>query len=147
MAYQSFTKRIKIMTKYESQIKVVPYSKKRIFNFLSDFDNFGVIVPKDKIKNWQSHGGHCTFELDMVGEVGLRIVENTPFDTIKYTSEGNTPVNFFLWVQIKEVEEADSRVKLTIKADMNPMIKMVVAGPIKKFLEILADAIASHNYG
>ena len=82
----------------------------------------------------------------MVGKVGLRIVETTPFDTIKYTSEGNTPVNFFLWVQIKEVEEADCRVKLTIKADMNPMIKMMAAGPIKKFLEVVADGIASHEY-
>ena len=134
------------MTKYESQIKVVPYSKEKIFTFLSDFNNFGELVPKDKIKNWQSYGDHCTFEIDMIGKVGLRIVESTPFDTIKLTSEGNTPVNFFLWVQIKEVEEADSRVKLTFKADMNPMIKMVAAGPIKKFLEILADGIASHKY-
>ncbi len=134
------------MTKYESQIKVVPFSKEKIFNFLSDFDHFGELIPKDKIKNWQSLGDHCTFEIDMVGKVGLRIVESTPFDTIKYTSEGSTPVNFFLWVQIKEVKEADSRVKLTIKADMNPMIKMVAAGPIKKFLEVVADGIASHNY-
>ncbi len=134
------------MTKYESKIKVVPFAKEKIFSFLSDFDHFGELVPKDKIKNWQSHGNHCTFEIDMVGKVGLRIVETTPFDTIKYTSEGNTPVNFFLWVQIKEVEEADCRVKLTIKADMNPMIKMVAAGPIKKFLEVVADGIASHDY-
>ena len=134
------------MTKYESKIKAVPYPKEKIFNFLSDFDHFGELVPKDKIKNWQSYGDHCTFEIDMIGKVGLRIVESTPFDTIKLSSEGNTPVNFFLWVQIKEVEEADSRVKLTIKADMNPMIKMVAAGPIKKFLKILADSIASHKY-
>ena len=134
------------MTKYESKIKVVPHPAEKIFNFLTDFNNFGEVLPKDKIKNWQSFGDHCTFEIDMVGEVGLRIVDKTPFDTIKYVTEGNTPVNFFLWVQIKEVAESDSRIKLTIKADMNPMIKMVASGPIKKFLEVLADGIASHNY-
>ena len=134
------------MTKYESEIKVVPHPGEKIFNFLSDFDNFGELLPKDKIKNWQSFGDHCTFEIEMVGEVGLRIVEKTPFDTIKYVAEGNTPVNFFLWVQIKEVAESDSRIKLTIKADMNPMIKMVARETIKKFLEVLADGIASHDY-
>jgi carbon monoxide dehydrogenase subunit G len=134
------------MTKFESEVKAVPYPGEKIFNFLSDFDNFGEVVPQDKIKNWQSFGDHCTFELDMVGEVGLRIVETTPPSTIKYEAEGNTPVNFFLWVQIKEVEDGDSRIKLTIKADMNPMIKMVASGPVKKFLEVLADGIASHKY-
>jgi len=134
------------MTKFESEIKAVSYPGEKIFNFLSDFDNFGEVLPKEKIKNWQSFGDHCTFEVDMVGEVGLRIVDRTPFDTIKYEAEGNTPVNFFLWIQIKEVADSDSRIKLTIKADMNPMIKMVASGPIKKFLEVLANGIASHNY-
>jgi len=134
------------MTTFESQIKTVPHPQEKIFNFLSDFNNFGELIPADKIRNWQSFGDYCTFELDMVGEVGLRIVEKTPYSTIKYISEGNSPVNFYLWVQIKEVADSDSRIKLTIKADMSPMIKMVAQGPIKKFLEILANAIASHNY-
>jgi hypothetical protein len=82
------------MTKYESKIKAVPFAKEKIFKFLSDFDHFGELVPQDKIKNWQSYGDHCTFEIDLVGKVGLRIVESTPFDTIKYTSEGSTSVNF-----------------------------------------------------
>ena len=134
------------MTKFESQIKAVPHPGEKIFNFLSDFDNFGEVLPQDKIKNWKSFGDHCTFELEMVGEVGLRIVEKTPHDTIKFVAEGNTPVDFNLWVQIKEVDKSDSRIKLTIKAEMNPMIKMVASGPIKKFLEVLADGIASHKY-
>ena len=134
------------MTKFESEIKVVPHPAEKIFTFLSDFDNFGEVVPKDKIKNWQSFGDHCTFEVDMVGEVGLRIVDKNPHDTIKYEAEGNTPVNFFLWVQIKEAAPGDSRIKLTIKADMNPMIKMVASGPITKFLKVLADGIASYDY-
>jgi len=134
------------MTKFESDIKAVSYPGEKIFSFLSDFHNFGEVVPKDKIKNWQSFGDHCTFEVDMVGEVGLRIVDKTPNDTIKYKAEGNIPFDFFLWVQIKEVGVNDSRIKLTIKADMNPMIKMVASGPVKKFLQVLADGIASYDY-
>ena len=65
---------------------------------------------------------------------------------IKYTAEGKTPFNFFLWIQLKEVAEDDTRVKLTIKADMNPMIKMMASKPIKKFLGVLVEAIANHQY-
>jgi len=134
------------MTTFESNIKKSSYSSEKIFHFLSDFDHFGEVIPKDKISNWQSFGNSCRFNIDPVGEVGLRIVEKEEPTTIKYTAEGKTPFNFFLWIQLKEVAEDDTRIKLTIKADMNPMIKMMASKPIKKFLEVLSDAIANHKY-
>lgn len=134
------------MTTFESDIKKSTYSSETIFNFLADFDHFGDLIPKDKITNWQSNGDSCRFTIDPVGEVGLRIVEKEEFKTIKYTAEGKTPFNFFLWIQLKEVAVDDTRIKLTIKADMNPMIKMVASKPINKFLEVLSDAIAQHQY-
>jgi len=134
------------MTTFESDIKKATYPAETMFNFLSDFDHFGEVIPKDKISNWQSFGDSCRFNIDPVGEVGLRIVEKEMPKVIKYTAEGKTPFNFFLWIQLKEVAENDTRVKLTIKADMNPMIKMMASKPIKKFLEVLSDAIANHKY-
>jgi carbon monoxide dehydrogenase subunit G len=134
------------MTKYESSIRVVPYPQERIFNVLSNFDHFAEVIPQDKISNWESHGDHCRFTIENIGEVGLRIVDREAPKTIKYTAEGKTPFNFFLWVQLKEVADNDSRLKLTIKADLNPMMKMIANGPIKKFLELLADGIAKHSY-
>jgi len=134
------------MTTFESNIKKSSYSSEKIFHFLSDFDHFGEVIPQDKISNWQSFGNSCRFNIDPVGEVGLRIVEKEEPTTIKYTAEGKTPFNFFLWIQLKEVAEDDTRIKLTIKADMNPMIKMMASKPIKKFLEVLSDAIANHKY-
>lgn len=134
------------MTKFESDIKKSAYPAEAIFNFLSDFDHFGDLIPQDKISNWQSAGESCRFTIDPVGEVGLRILEKEEYKTIKYTAEGKTPFNFFLWIQLKEVGEGDTRIKLTIKADMNPMIKMVASKPVKKFLDVLSDGIAKHQY-
>ncbi len=134
------------MTTFESEIRKSAYSSEIIFNFLSDFDHFGEVIPKDKINNWQSYGDSCRFSIDPVGEVGLRIVEKESPKVIKYTAEGKTPFNFFLWIQLKEIAEDDTRIKLTIKADMNPMIKMMASKPIKKFLEVLVDAISNHKY-
>ncbi len=134
------------MTQFESPIKKSSSSAEKIFSFLSDFDHFGELIPKDKVKDWQSNGETCRFTVDPIGEIGLRIVEKEESKTVKYTADGKTPFNFFLWVQLKEVAETDTRIKLTIKADMNPMIKMVASKPVKKFLDMLSDAIANHKY-
>jgi len=134
------------MTTFESSVKKIESPQERIYSFLSDFDHFGEVIPKDKISNWQSNGESCRFTVDPLGEVGLRIVEKEPSATIKFTAEGKVPFNFFLWIQLKEVAENDTRMKLTIKADMNPMVKMMASKPVKKFLETLADGIAAHKY-
>lgn len=134
------------MTQFESAIKSIPHPSGVVFDFLSDFNNFEHLIPRDKITDWQSTGDTCRFKVQGIGELGLKIIEKTPGSTIKYTADGKTPFNFFLWVQLKEVESNDSRLKLTLRADLNPMLKMIVSEPAKKFLEVLANAIAAYPY-
>ncbi|WP_282036925.1 SRPBCC family protein [Saccharicrinis aurantiacus] len=133
------------MTKFESEIKKVSQSDEKIFKFISDFNNFESLIPQDKIKNWQSTEDTCKFSVDGIGDAGLRIVEKQASTTVKYSTDGKVPFNFFLWIQLKQVAENDTRIKLTIKADLNPMMKMMVGKHVKKFLNMLGDAIA--NYG
>lgn len=133
-------------TTFESSVKSVSYAPESIYNLLCDFNNFSDVIQNQKVKDWESTTDTCRFKVEGVGEVGLRIIDREPFSTIKYTADGKTPFNFYLWVQIKEVAGNDSRIKLTIKADMNPMMKMVASQPIQKFLDMLADAIAGHKF-
>lgn len=134
------------MTRFESQIKTITHPASKIYSKLSDFDNFSEVIPRDKIKNWESFGDSCRFEVDGVGQVGLKIVDREENKTIKYTADGKVPFTFFLWIQLKEVVEGESKLKITLDADMNPMIKMVAKGPIEKFIGMLADGIAGYDY-
>ncbi len=134
------------MTKFESDIKIAPHSQEKIFSFISNFNNFEDLIPQDKIKDWESTEDTCRFKVDGIGEAGLKIIEKEPFKTVKFSTDGKVPFNFFLWVQLKEVADNDTRIKLTLKADLNPMMKMVVAKPINKFLNMLGDSIAGYHY-
>jgi carbon monoxide dehydrogenase subunit G len=134
------------MTRFESDIKSISHPASKVYEMLSDFDNFGSLLPGDKITNWESNGDSCRFEVDGIGKAGLKIIDKEANKTIKYTADGKVPFNFFLWVQLKEVKEKDTRLKLTLDADLNPMIKMMAKGPLKKFIGILADGIAGYSY-
>ncbi len=134
------------MTKFESDIKQALHSEEKIFAFISNFNNFENLIPKDKISNWQSTEDSCRFKVDGIGEAGLKIIEKEPFKTVKYSTDGKVPFNFYLWVQLKPVATNDTRIKLTLKADLNPMMKMMVRKHVKKFLNMLGDAIAQYHY-
>ena len=134
------------MTTFESDIKKALHNDEKIFDFISNFNNFEELMPKDKVRDWQSTEDSCRFKVDGIGDAGLKIVDKEPFKTVKYSTDGKVPFNFYLWVQLKQVADNDTRIKLTIKADLNPMMKMMVSKHVKKFLNMLGDAIAGYQY-
>lgn len=133
--------------KLESKIGKVAYSDEQIYNFLTDFNNFKNLIPPDKVKDWRSDENSCYFKVDPVGEIGILLVEKEPFSLIKLQGDDQNPHNFTFWVQIKKVENQDSRIKLTLKADLNPMLQMMAKKPLQTFLDKLIDQLGKFDFG
>ena len=134
------------MSKIESRIGFIKESEERIYSFLSDFNNFKNLVPADKVKNWESNADSCSFTVEGIGPVGLRILEKEPNKLIKMTSEGKKPVPFTVWIQIKEVAEKDSRIKITADVDVNPLMIAMIKSPLKSFVDTLVEQAEKMNF-
>jgi carbon monoxide dehydrogenase subunit G len=129
------------MIKLESRIGKIHNTEEKIYNFLSDFNNFKDLIPEDKIKNWESSADSCRFTIDSIGEAGMQIVEKQPYGLIKVASKVNNKIEFNFWIQLKQTGEKDTRIKLTIKADVNPMLRMIVKKPLQTFLDSIIDRL------
>jgi len=136
------------MTEFTSEIKKLPYSEATVFEVLSDLNNLEKIrnqIPQDKIKDFSFDRDSCTFNISPVGNVRFSIVEREPNKTIKFTAD-QSPVGVFLWIQLKEVNPQDTRMKLTVKADLNPFMKPMLSGPLQKGVDKVADVLATVPY-
>jgi len=60
---------------------------------------------------------------------------------VKVAGEAMGKVGFKLWIQLKELAEDDTRIKLTVEAELNPMMSMVANKPLKNFVDMLVDQI------
>lgn len=133
------------MTTYESDIKTISSSEEVVFGILSDMNNlqkYQHLIPEnDKIKNLKFDADSCSFVVEMFGKVGFRIVEREPFKAIKLASE-NAPYEINVWIQLKQAAENDTRLKLTLKAELPMMIKMMVDKKLKKGINTIADMLA-----
>jgi len=127
------------MAKIESRIGEIKSNEEKIYNFLADFNNFRNLIPEDKVSDWESTEETCKFKVEGVGKVGLRTIEKEPFKLIKITSDETTPLPFNLWIQIKRVEENDSRIKITVDVDINPVMLAMVKSPLQNFVDTLVD--------
>ena len=136
------------MTEFVSEVKTIPHDEDRIFSMLSDLSNLERIkdrLPQDKIQDFEFDSDSCSFAVAPVGKITFRIVEREPNKTIKFETT-NSPVPLFLWIQLKQVAPEDTKLKMTIKADLNPFIKPMVSKPLQDALDKIAVVIASLPY-
>ena len=135
------------MTKIESTIREIAYSQQAVYNMLSDLSNIQKV--QDKIP--QEHVKDLTFTSDSIsistpmGAVKMVIVNRDEPKEIKFeTQESPLPFNF--WIQILPVDEPSSKIKPTIKADLNPFIAGMVKKPLQEGIEKIADALQLIHY-
>ncbi|GHT62290.1 hypothetical protein FACS189451_06270 [Bacteroidia bacterium] len=136
------------MTEFTSEIKQLPYSEETIFEALSNLNNLEKVkdqIPQDKVQNFSFDRDSCTFNVSPVGDVRFSIVEREPNKTIKFQAD-QLPVEVYLWIQLKEVDAQDTRMKLTVKANLNPFLKPMLSGPLQKGLDKVADVLAAVPY-
>lgn len=135
------------MATFESSIRQIDYPQERVYALLSDMNNIDKV--KDRIPEDKANG--LTFDANSIGintpmgAVKLVIVEREAPKCIKFeTAESPLPFNF--WIQILPVSENTSKMKLTIKAELNPFIKGMVSKPLTEGIEKIADALQAIHY-
>lgn len=136
------------MSKFESSVKQIPYSQQAVYNNISNLENLEKVrdrVPQDKIKDFTFDHDSVSVNVAPVGQLRMRIIERQKPKCVKFEAE-QSPIPFYLWIQVLPVTETTSKMKLTIEASLNPFIKGMVSGPLQDGIEKIADALAMVPY-
>jgi carbon monoxide dehydrogenase subunit G len=135
------------MSKFESSIKKVAYPQENVYKMLSDLSNIERVrdrIPEDKLKD-------LTFDSDSVsitspmGPVTLRVVERDEPKCVKFEAE-QSPVPMNLWIQMLPTSETESKLKVTIKADLPFFMAAMAKKPLEEGVEKIAEALATIPY-
>ena len=127
------------MTKIESEKVTVAKSAKEVYEFLGNFNNFEKLMP-EQVVNWQSTPDECTFTIQGMATLGMKIVERKPNSLIRINKNGSAPFDFTLSCMIDE-NSAPCTIQLVFDVDLNPMMKMMALKPLTNFLNILANKL------
>lgn len=146
------------ITKYVSDVKIVQNNQEIIYNYLSNFENLSKYVnegllekmteqiPQIQISNFESDVDSCRFQISGIGLAEIRIIEREPSKTIKVSSSGSLPVSVVFWIQLLPVDAYQTKLRLTLDADMGMMIKMMVNKKLEEGINRMADMLAALPY-
>ncbi|MCV9929221.1 SRPBCC family protein [Flavobacterium sp. LS1R49] len=122
----------------ESPKVTVEKSAQELFDLLSDVRNFEKLMP-DNIAKFEVIGEDAfIFGLKGMPEIKLKMKEKTaPSKIVLGAASDKLP--FTLVSNIESVSDTSSAVKLDFEGEFNPMMAMMIKGPIGKFIETLAN--------
>ena len=159
------------MSKYESQVKQIPSPIEAVYAKLSNLENLRPLVENAQnseqlkqqieaagqdpsylnlLKNVVLTPDSMSLDTGMMGVVALNIIEredpaiNEGKGTIKFETQ-QSPIEANMWIQLLP-GEVGTRMKLTLKADLNPMIKMMIGNKLESGIDRFADILAMIPY-
>jgi hypothetical protein len=135
-------------SKFESSIKQIPYPQQAVYNNISYLRNLEKVrdrVPEDKVSDFSFDEDSVSLNVPPVGELKLRICDREEPKCVKFETV-QSPVPFNVWIQVLPVDENNSKMKVMVKAELNPFIKGMVEGPLQDGVEKIADALSQIHY-
>ena len=136
-------------SKYESKITSAPCSAQQIYSVLSNLKNIERVrdlIPQDKIQELEIEPDRIRMKVDgLAQKITIAIVDRIENDTVKFGAEG-IPMQANFWIQLKELSPVDTRIRLTVKAEIPLMFKFMVEKKLKEGLDQAADMLAQFPY-
>lgn len=114
----------------------VPKSAQELFNLLCDVKNFEKLMPATIAKFEVVGDDAFIFGLKGMPEIKLKMKEKVAPNKIVLGS-ASEKLPFILTINIDAVSDNSSDVKLDFEGEFNPMMAMMIKGPIGKFIETL----------
>lgn len=146
------------VSKYVSKTTYIEHNQEVVFDYLSNFENLGTYlnsgllekiaskIPQVTISEFESDRDSCRFRITGMGLAKIRIVDREPFKTIKVQSEGGLPIGVTFWIQLMPVTDEQTKMRLTLHADMNVMVKMMMGDRLEEGLNQLATTLSTLPY-
>lgn len=136
-------------TKYESKISSAPCPAAQIYRVLSNLQNIEKVrdlIPQDKLQELEIEPDRIRMKVDgLAQKITIAIVDRIENDTVKFGLEG-IPMDANFWIQLKEVTPTDTRIKLTIKAEIPFMFKFMIEKKLQQGLDQAAEMLAQFPY-
>lgn len=130
---------------FESRSGKPDCSPEEMFGFVTDLRNFARFIPAESVAEWEASRDSCSFRVPRMGKVNLRIVQEEKPGLVAYKGNalGNNDFDIVVHIRRNSLDKAD--VKVSLNAELNPMMKMIASKPIGQFLEMLVDRMENFS--
>jgi len=110
----------------------------KVFEYLSDLNNYRELLPADKISDWDSDTESCSFKIKGAASIGFQRKSTEPFNRINLISGDKSPIDFDLSIILNE-QDGSTKGHMEFESNVNPFLRMMIEKPLKNLFEYMVD--------
>ena len=131
------------MKSFESRKVTLQASDQTVFSLLSNLSNLRRFMP-EQITNWSATEDTCTFTIQNMTTLSMRITARVPFERIDVNSEGKTPFKFTLQLFLNALTFTQSEARFVLIADLNPVFSMMASKPLQNLVDLMITNLETY---
>jgi hypothetical protein len=112
----------------------------KLFELSSNLQNFTRYM-SDQVKDINATEDSCSFTMDNIAKITLKILEKTPFTQIRFVAENDKNIPLFLTLNYTTVSENETDVEVDLDIDLPLFLKPLVQKPLEHFVVTLSEKI------
>jgi len=116
----------------------VPVEK--AYTFLLNLNNLQKLMP-EQIINWQSTEDSCSFDIKGMAHISMERAETIPNRQVRIISKPENPIDLEIRVNLEKQTGNQTTLWIELTADLSPMLKLMVSGPMQNLVNIMADKL------
>lgn len=112
-----------------------------LYSAFSDLRNIAAAVPEEQ-------RGKIVAEQDTLStsvkglNVGIKVHERTPFSKIDFQDYGQSPFPFLFTMYMDPANDNSTYFHIELRAELNTMMKLMIGGKLREFVDKVTDQIA-----
>ena len=135
------------MTELESKHGIVSRQAYELYMSFTDLQNFKAMLPEDKKE--MIDATYDTLQATVQGfNIGVKVHQRVPYSRIELVDYG-APFAFHIVLHFEPAKEDPYKTDfwISVEADLNLMMKMMLSGKIKEALDKVVDGLVDASNG
>lgn len=92
-----------------------------------------------QVIGWQNTADECSFTINGIATIGMKLTEKIPPSLLKISSSGKTPFPFTLQIHLAEKSAAQTTGQIVFESELNPTMTMLLEKPLRNFFNLLSS--------
>jgi carbon monoxide dehydrogenase subunit G len=129
------------MTNFEQTI-TIHQPVQIVYDFLKDLSNHKHLMP-DNVLDWTATVDEAKFTIKNMTTLGIAVKERIENQSVIALPTTKVPFDLSFEWKVNAVNENQTTATLTIKAELNMMLKMVASGPLQKLVDYQVKSLGN----
>jgi hypothetical protein len=112
----------------------------KLFEMASDGRNF-VHYVTDQVKKVNATEDSCSFTIENIAQITLKILEKTPFSHIRFGAENDKNIPLFIDLNFTLISDNESDIEVNLDIDLPIFLQPILQNPLKRFVDTLSEKI------